>query len=188
MKFKSFVPLVIVLSILSASGANAVSVPVAFYHAEGNGKDETGQHNATLSVTDVNNPGLNFTTGKVGQAFAFTGLINVGGSQTGTYVDFGAWWTFESFSVAMWIRDDATAPSPQAASAPVMQLLDNANGTDWSITYNNSGNQYIYTSSDGVQIPFNTTPGTWQHLTITRDGATHLTSIYLNGQIVGTGT
>src|SRR5690349_20305400 len=77
MKRRSLIPfsiLVPILAVLAIPGPSVqTSVPVAFYHADGNGNDETGQHNATVPVTDVNNPGLNYTTGKIGRAFNFTG-------------------------------------------------------------------------------------------------------------------
>src|SRR4051812_24514941 len=78
---------VCVTSIASASS----TAPVSFFAAEGNGNDLTGKHPATVPVIDANNPDLGFASGKFGHAFHFTGLINLGGSQTGTYLNFGSW-------------------------------------------------------------------------------------------------
>ena len=182
--------------------STTASVPVAFYHADPGadctvnnssvcGRDETGQHNATVPVTDSTNyPGMNFTTGKVGQAFHFTGPINLNGSQTGTYVDFGSWWDSESFTIAMWMKDDASPMSPQSTSVPVLALAHDSGSNDWSITYNNSVGQYVYTGADGAQITFNVPSAKWVQLTITRswDGTTGVTNLYLNGGLVGSAT
>src|SRR4051812_1368907 len=90
----------LIASILGAGKTPAATAPIAFYSAEGNGNDTSGGgHPANVPVLDVDNPGLSYTTGKVGQGFAFTGPS---GSPSGTYVVFGNWFTFQSFTLAMW--------------------------------------------------------------------------------------
>jgi uncharacterized repeat protein (TIGR01451 family) len=177
------------LSLLSgltvASSLSAASAPVSFYPAEGNGNDLNHKHDAAVPVLDASNPGLNFTTGKVGQGFAFTGP---GGAPSGTYVDFGNWFNFQSFTLAMWIKDGATAGSPQTSFATVLEYSGNVDFI-WTLLYNNAANQYQWSSGDGAPpVTFSTTPAQWQHLVIARDGTSHMTTIYLNGQVVATAT
>jgi len=170
-------------------GFSGTTTPISLYAAEGDAGDEMNLHAATYSPVDTNQPNLNYSTGKVGQGFHMTGPVNVGGSNTGSYIDFGDWFAYESFTIAMWIKDGATANSPQVSNAGVFSQSDAMNTLDFALSYHNSGNQYQYAAADGgPPITFSTTPGTWQHLVITRDGASRVTKIYLSGQLAGTST
>ena len=153
------------------------AMPAAYYPADGTATDQSGNGNdATLPVF----PSIPaYATGKVGQAFNLDG--------TNRYIDFGSWFTFESFTIGMWINDGGT----QTTGAPIISLFssDAPNSTAFSLAATSTANHYLYSANDGASsIAFTLTPGTWQYLAITRDATSHVTTIYLNGTPAGTAT
>ncbi len=166
---------------LLVKAAFATTAPIAFYHAEGDGSDSTGSHPAGVQPGGQggpNGPGsTNFATGKEGLAFNFTGTSN-----NVDLPDNSGWSKLQSFSFALWIKDNSTQQAPQSAGAPVMQMLDFFGSKEWIFTYA-AGTQYEWSSGDSAgAIGIDLTPGQWNYLVVTRNGVSRKTTVYLNGQ------
>ncbi|MHA3772926.1 LamG-like jellyroll fold domain-containing protein [Verrucomicrobiota bacterium sgz303538] len=160
--------------LLLLTRGDAASSPIAYFPAEGTPTDICqAHHDATVPAV----VSQHYAPGKVGQAFHFDGSLN--------YVDFSDWFAFQSFSVGMWIRDNATAGSPQVDGAGVAENRGDF-GLIWRLSYQASNNSYNYQSGDGGSpITFSLPSGSWHYLVITRDGASRSTKIYVDGTLVG---
>ena len=115
----------------------------------------------------MNNVG--FAPGVVGQAFRFDG--------TDQYINLGPWFTNQNFSFAMWLKEGES----QVGYA---NIFDNNHTGSRSLVlqYNNTARQYIF-GGGFPGVPFDLTPGVWQHLVVTRELG--LTSrVYLDGRLV----
>lgn len=137
--------------------------------AEGDAADAFGPHPGTLQG------GVAFLPGPVGQAFSFDGSNDC--------VDLGAWFDLPAFTMAFWVRPEAT----QATYADIMDnnhdsssnwVLQYANssdtaGTNWNWSLQGMGNAVIKLSHQ-----------TWQHLAVAVDGSGGA-KYYLNGREVG---
>ena len=147
--------------------------PVAYWAFE----ESTG---AAISDATANNrdgivfgPVNHVETGKVGRALGF------GGS---TSVDVGTWFNHQSFTIAMWVN-------PGATQVQYADIIDNnhASNTNWVLQQDNTTtNRYLWAAGDSMPgVYFNLAANTWQHVVITRDGATRVHSVYVNGAPVG---
>ncbi|OGV75042.1 MAG: hypothetical protein A3K18_14425 [Lentisphaerae bacterium RIFOXYA12_64_32] len=101
---------------------------------------------------------------------------------TNDYVDLGSWFTYQDFTIGMWVKPSAT----QTAYAT---LIDN-NHTDsqnWELQQNVSvTNNYVFgpAAGGGGGALCALTSGTWQYVTLTRDSGTGTNQLYVNGALV----
>lgn len=160
--------------LLLLTRGDSASSPIAYFPAEGAPNDiSRAHHDATVPAV----VSQHYAPGKVGQAFHFDGSKN--------YVDFSDWFAFQSFSVGMWIRDNATSASPQVDGAGVAENRGDF-GLIWRLSYQAFNNTYNYQSGDGAApITFSLSSGSWHYLVITRDGAARSTRIYVDGTLAG---
>ena len=171
----SFHLLATVLACCAITGHAAV--PAAYYPADGASTDQSGNGNDAILPGFSSVPA--YATGKVGQAFNLDG--------TNRYVDFGSWFTFESFTIGMWVKDGGS----QTTGAPIISLfsVDGPNNIAFSLAAASAAGHYVYFGNDGaLPVAVTLTPGTWQYLAITRDATSHVTTIYVDGVPVGTAT
>jgi len=172
----------VVAAFTAFEGAQATTAPIGYYPGDSSPADiSPNHHDGTVPAYNEQNYGIShYATGKVNSAFHFDGTIN--------YLDLGTWFTSQSFTVGMWIRDNSTAQNPSANGTPLAAQFS-AMDPIWQITFNATSGNYEYLSGDGAAaIPFALTKGTWQYLLIVRDGATHITKIYVDGQLAGSAT
>jgi hypothetical protein len=167
--------LLVVSSLTSTATAQTacISPPsgiAGWYGGDGDARDISGNNNnGTLQN------GAGFAIGKVGQDFNFDGADD--------YVDLGGWFNLQTFTVEMWVKAEASQQT-------YADIIDNnhTNYRSWVIQYDNTGSEFHYGSADGGGvIIFNLTPGTWQHLVVTRD-ASNRTQLYLDNALIGSVT
>lgn len=142
---------------------------VSWWAGENNALDSRSRNNGTLQN------GATFAAGNVGQGFFFDG--------SNDSVDLGNWFNLQTFTIEMWLNSGAS----QMAFA---DIIDNnhTNTRSWVVQYDNVGTQYHYGApGDSGVLAFSLTPGTWQHLAITRD-ASRVTRLYLDNVLIGTVT
>ena len=117
-----------------------------------------------------------YPAGKVGDAIPFNG--------TNTEVQLGNWFTYQTFTIDMWVNPSATQPSYSniidnnhvSNQNWVLQMRgDTANPNDWGW------------GAHLEAVTFDLTPDTWQHVTVTRsfDGVNYTSRVYVNGVEVG---
>ena len=137
---------------------------VSWWPAENNANDIVGANNGTTQG------GITYPAGEVGQAFGFNG--------SDTSVDLGSWFNLQTFTVDMWVNPDASQVS-------FADIIDNNHTTSrsWVVQNTGAGSQWVLGGAI-TPVSFNLTPGTWQHLAITRD-ASNVNRVYVNGTLVG---
>lgn len=168
------VPIVPSANACTAAPANLA----AWYKAEGNTNDVTGEYNATAGGD------LSYLAGEAGQAFSFDGSqspyvsIPAGVFPTGAVpFSFEAWFQTagESGGVILGHQDTAPYATPNAHTPAVYVGTDGKLHTQ--LFYDNT-NQIDQTVSS---YPVN--DGNWHHVALTFDGANQIT--YLDGVAIG---
>ena len=158
---------------------------VAYWPADGNTNDYAGDHHGTLRN------GATFAPGKVRQAFSFDGLDDRIDVSNAANLDLAG-----DFTIDFWVNPDAT----QKRYANILRKegvsQNNGFGIEMSATPNS--NLYSVGWKDGFSLvesdthqcwdanPFQLVPGMFQHVAVTKSGATR--SVYINGVLVPAAT
>jgi TolB protein len=134
-----------------------------------------GENNSQDLITGTNGSlpnGASYTTGKVGKSFGFNGVNQ--------YANLGNSFNYQTFTISMWIKPDAT----QSGYANIVD--NNSNEfANWLIEKSfNVPNQYSYFDRN-VWVPFTLIPNVWQHLIVVR--AESSVRIYRDGVLQSSG-
>ena len=102
-------------------------------------------------------------------------------------MDLGNWFNLQTFTIDMWVK-------PGASQTDYANIIDN-NHTDfrgWEIQQNGKQPESVRLGSArmaGLPHPsFDLAAGVWQHVAVTRDGASRVSNAYVNGSLVGSQT
>ena len=143
---------------------------VAWYAGEGNNKDIQGP--TFENGSNGGSPAVGFNTGKVGQAFSFTGTNFVTMGNVGPLFI-----SNDKVTIDGWIKPNTANPGGHYFGKAL------SGGHDYAVFHSNGVvNGVIRTSSGGetTLAPGYTPPiGTWTHLALTYDGA--FVRLYANG-------
>ncbi|MDK9716480.1 MAG: IPT/TIG domain-containing protein [Trichlorobacter sp.] len=147
-------------STLYAQWAAPVAPPsglVSWWRGEGNGLDVLGTNNATLHSTT----NFSFASGKVGQAFSFSGAISEYlDAPSSASLNFGT----GGFAIATWIKSND--------NDSYRRLVTKRTGGTWYSLALNGGKAFFEIAA-GVNCTSSTTvaDGKWHHIVVSRDQA-----------------